>query len=94
MREDGRAADRVVGGARVVRGRGGSEVSIDAAHDRRRRGSPRSRSTARRSPAALIRYTIVSRPPIPSSDDAMIIDVTWICRQYELSAGISAVGPT
>ena len=37
---------------------------------------------------------MVNRQPTPSSEEATIIDVTWICRQYELSAGNSAVGPT
>src|SRR4051812_21210990 len=55
---------------------------------------PRIRSSARRSAGALIRYTIVSRQPTPSRDDATIIDVTWIWRQYELGAGTGAAGPT
>jgi len=51
-------------------------------------------ASARCSDRSLITYTIVNRHPTPSRDDATIIDVTWIWRQYELSAGISAVGPT
>ena len=52
------------------------------------------RRTARRSLPRFSRYTIVNRHPTPSRDEATIIEVTWICRQYEFNAGISAVGPT
>ena len=32
--------------------------------------------------------------PRPSSDDAVIIAVTWTCRQYEFSAGTRGPGAT
>src|SRR4030067_11251 len=49
-------------------------------------------ASARRSLRSFTRYRIVSTPPTASSDELTIIELTWTCRQYEVSAGIRGAG--